>query len=132
MKKIDLRNKIDRPKYSVKESWTIYLNTESQFVGFYNGIEEEYFYKGKKRITGGGWHFRRLLASGNWKLTKAGWMKIYHGYKSNGPFQRSLSRLRRFYEISIPSTGWQKFKLITYNKAISQTYEQIKIIKNAL
>ena len=59
-------------------------------------------------------------------------MKIYHGYNFNGPFQRSLTRLRRFYEVKIPSEGWQKFKLITYNKAINETYEQIKIIKNAL
>ena len=48
METIDLRNKIDRPKFSVKQSWTIYINTDSQFVGFYNGSEEEYFYKGKK------------------------------------------------------------------------------------
>ena len=132
METIDLRSKIDRPKFSVKESWTIYVHKKSQLIGFYNGTEEEYFYKGKKRTTGGGWHFRRLLASGKWKLTKAGWMKIYHGYMLNGPFQKSLTRIRRWYDMKIPSTGWKKFKLITYDKTIKETYEQINVIKNAL
>ena len=132
METIDLRNKIDRPKYSVKQTWVININKDSQYIGFYSGPSKHYQTRGFERRRMGGLSFRRLLSYGKWKLTKQGWMRVYSGWMFNGPFTKSLSSFRRWYDLKIPSKGWKKIRLITYDRAYNETYEQIKIIKNAL
>tara|TARA_R100000734_G_C3315060_1_gene106847 strand:+ start:1490 stop:1888 length:399 start_codon:yes stop_codon:yes gene_type:complete len=132
METIDLRNKIDRPKFSVKRTLVININKDSQYIAFYSGPSKSYETRGIERRSMGGWTFRRLLASGKWKRTKQGWMRVYSGWMFNGPFKKSLTCFRRWYDLKITSEGWKKIRLITYDRAYNETYDQIKLIKNAL
>ena len=119
MKKIDLRETLNRKKYSTKATEYIWLNPKISYIGFGSATRNKY-------NTGIG--FLRITKKGDIRKTRNGQNRWYFG--CNNSFTKAISFINQYYGFKLPRKDWTKYKVTSFNRTESD--ELIKTLLNNL